>query len=252
MSIQRNYLLLTVVVLLTLCNVVVSINNSHQSEQQIDIIDDNEQDRHRVEDVNALINFAPYSGDSTCQSEIHGVGFGSLPFQCSINASGLFYSIMPMFNGEFNVEYNVSTSYHEYCYDNIYSEVYAANNSCHAGPVALENYVVYKQDWPPKIPNNAVVYLSMYGFCSRVASYWFATNGTSVIDVNGNLTTYICNQGKPFTEICSPTSLDNTSSSSCTLSPIDTGKCTITNPQEVYCGGHEPQSVLDLSNGDYF
>ncbi|EFA75488.1 hypothetical protein PPL_10992 [Heterostelium album PN500] len=151
-----------------------------------------------------LYNFIPFHQAHQCSGSPVGVGFGTMPLQCSTNITGTFF-VMPLFGTS---SFNLTSNLYEYCNDEIYTSTFdltSGSTECQYNLASNSSYLVYKQDWPVKIPPNSVLYQSMFALCSSVSSYWFATNNTAVINPDGSVSTFYCNaQNHPYEINCNP------------------------------------------------
>ncbi|KAN0038875.1 hypothetical protein ACTA71_001067 [Dictyostelium dimigraforme] len=155
-----------------------------------------------------LINYIPYSDD--CSSIVNGVGFGLLPFNCLLNTTtGSIYS----FNLYDQPYVNISSSHGEYCDDPVSTQIFKLG-TCGYYKYSKTNYYVYQSD-QPEVPANSYIFEQYDSACATRQSYWYATNGTVVVDYKQNIkTTYLCISYQPFTNICT--------NGNCVLTPMGT------------------------------
>ncbi|EGG25308.1 hypothetical protein DFA_03557 [Cavenderia fasciculata] len=204
----------------------ININNRNNKNNKDD---DEYTSSYRVGGMDNLVHFTPFYKTESCSGDINGVGFGSMPFECSYNASGLSYSIVPVFG---SAQYNISThqpSQIACAYEPVYWQAYNAYGNCQYSSNADSSYQVFWAPFPPPIPKYSVVQLSLYDACSSVSSYWYATNGTVLPNYGTDTTTtYYCDdQGRPFIQTCSP-------NASCQQDSFEQ-KCSFENPLQTFC-----------------
>ncbi|KAK5579117.1 hypothetical protein RB653_008796 [Dictyostelium firmibasis] len=143
-----------------------------------------------------LINYTPYSDD--CSSIVSGVGFGLLSMTCLQNTTtGSIFS----FNLYESTYVNISSSHWGYCDDPVATQIFKLD-SCGYYPYSKTNYYVYESD-QPQIPSNSYIIEQYDSTCENRQNYWYAPNGTVVVDFKQNLsTTYLCVSTQPFTNVC--------------------------------------------------
>ncbi|GAM28331.1 hypothetical protein SAMD00019534_115070 [Acytostelium subglobosum LB1] len=192
-----------------------------EDEYIIEEIDTKEYADDDLEASSVLYNFLPFS-QRGCNGQPIGVGFGSLPFQCSPNITGTFF-IMPSYNS--NSYFNLSSNQADFCNEELYNVGYNTQE-CQNNLQATNSYYISREQWPVKIPPSSFLYQSLYDYCSKVSSYWFATNNT-VITEGQTTTTYYCDgNNEPTIEVCVGTS--------CNVTQV-ARNCQNNNPQLIYC-----------------
>ncbi|GAM28330.1 hypothetical protein SAMD00019534_115060 [Acytostelium subglobosum LB1] len=176
-----------------------------------------------------LYSFTPYHGSTSCKGQPHGVGFGAIEFQCSLNfsndASFMIYNIYD------TNQYNLSYHLHPYCSDYVHDQVFDLG-ACTYSPWAYTAYMFTKVDTfqRVKIPSKSVVFQATNSNCLSVQSYWYATNGTVISDRGDpwGTTQYYCQKGQPFQRRCTP-------NAPCLSGPIMMDACSSDNPWRVTC-----------------
>ncbi|EGC29889.1 hypothetical protein DICPUDRAFT_93078 [Dictyostelium purpureum] len=146
-----------------------------------------------------FINYISF--DNKCIKQSNGVSFGINEFVCLYNGSSNSASTslftFEIYNSD---QINLTTHHSLYCDYPIASKIFTLNQ-CSSYGYSNSYYYVDKSDSMPSIPKGSYL-VKQYDACESVQGYWYATNGTTIIDKSGLQTTYLCINGVPYENIC--------------------------------------------------